>query len=87
VGAGGLKPIFEMLQDLQFVAQQRGLKAIREADKEMLLVLTGSAGDDAHGTARMHERMVAAMHGHARDNLRTCVDIVGLMRHRSKGER
>ena len=31
VRAGGLKPIFEMLQVLQFVAQQRGLKAIGEA--------------------------------------------------------
>jgi hypothetical protein len=53
----------------------------------MLLVTARGARDNADGTAGMYERVVAAVHTDPRDNLRASVDVVGLVRHRSKGER
>ncbi len=68
-------------EHLQFLAQQPGLEAIRKAREKRLLAPPGHAGDDAHGSTRMDERVVAAMHAYFGDDLSAGVDVIGLVRH------
>ena len=80
-GVRRAEAVFEMFQDVELVAGQRGFKAVGKADKEFFSGHGWRAGYDADRATRMLEGVVGAAYFNKRHDLRSGRDVVWLMGH------
>ena len=76
-GRAVAEAVFEMFEDVELVAGERGGEAIGEADEEMLFRPGRGAGDDADSAARVDEGIVGAADFNEGDDLGAGGDVVG----------
>ena len=77
--AGLAEPIFEMFQDVNLIARERGFETVGKANEKVVLIAGGRAGDDADGAARMDKRVVRAANLDERHYLCPGVNVVRLV--------
>jgi len=69
--------IFEMFEDVELVAGERGGEAVGKTDEKMLFGAGRGAGDDADRAARMDKGIVGTADFNQRDNLGAGGDVIG----------
>ena len=80
-GVRRAEAVFEMFEDVELVAGERGFKTVGKADEEFFSGHRRGAGHHADRTARMHQGVVGAAHFNKRHDLGSGRDVVWLMGH------